>query len=120
MAHWPWPSRDTDIPFEPKRWFLVYGVPSAETRGQHAHLRCHQFLVAASGSLRVMADDGTEREDFLLDRPDRGLFLPAMTWGVQYGYSSETVLLVVASEPYDATDYVRDYGEFLRLSAAER
>ena len=65
-----------DIPFEPKRWFLVYGVPSAETRGQHAHLRCHQFLVAASGSLSVMADDG-DRARGVPPRPPRSRPLPA-------------------------------------------
>lgn len=105
-----------DLPFDPKRWFLVHDVPSAETRGQHAHRTCHQLLLAVSGALRVVADDGENREEFRLDRPDLGLYLPAMTWGIQYGYSPQTVLLVVASELYDADDYVRDYGEFVRLA----
>ena len=105
-----------EIPFEPRRWFLVYGVPSAETRGQHAHRRCHQLLIAANGSVRVVADDGQEREEFILDRPNLGLYLPAMTWGIQYGYTPQSVLLVVASEPYDPSDYIRDYAEFIRLA----
>jgi dTDP-4-dehydrorhamnose 3,5-epimerase-like enzyme len=107
---------DQEISFEPRRWFLVYGVPSAETRGQHAHRRCHQLLIAASGSVRVVADDGYEREEFILDRPNLGLYLPAMTWGIQYGYTPQSVLLVVASEPYDPSDYIRDYAEFIGLA----
>lgn len=107
---------DDGIPFEPRRWFLVYDVPSAETRGQHAHRRCHQLLIAVSGSVRVVADDGDTREEFILDRPNLGLYLPAMIWGIQYGYMPQSVLLVVASEPYDPSDYIRDYAEFIRLA----
>lgn len=108
-----------EIPFDPKRWFLVYGVPSLETRGQHAHRRCHQLLIAANGSINVLADDGHERQEFVLDRPTHGLYLPAMTWGTQYGYSADSVLLVVASEPYDPADYIRDYAEFILLASEE-
>ena len=110
----------SDIPFEPQRWFLVHGVPSAETRGQHAHHTCHQLLLAVSGSLKVVADDGDHREEFHLDRPDIALLLPAMTWGIQYDYSPRTVLLVIASERYDPADYIRDYGEFLSLATRRR
>jgi hypothetical protein len=75
-----------EIPFEPRRWFLVYDVPSVETRGQHAHRRCQQLLIAANGSVRVLADDGHAREEFILNRPTIGLYLPAMIWGTQYRY----------------------------------
>ena len=105
-----------ELPFVPKRCFLVYGVPSAETRGQHAHRSCRQVLIAASGSVRIVADDGREREEFILDRPNVGLYLPAMVWGIQYGYSTQSVLVVLASELYDPADYIRDYAEFLRLA----
>lgn len=104
-----------ELPFEPKRYFLVYGVPTVETRGEHAHHNCHQFLVAAHGSVHVVADDGQQRQEFVLDRTDVGLYLPPMTWGIQYRYSSDAVLLVLASEQYDSADYIRDYGQFLRL-----
>jgi len=104
-----------DIPFEVKRYFIVYGVPSAETRGEHAHRTCHQFLICVHGSCAVVADDGTHRQEFLLDRPDLGLHLPPLVWGIQYKYSSDAVLLVFASEHYDAAEYVRDYGEFVAL-----
>ena len=104
-----------EIPFQPVRWFVVFDVPSVETRGQHAHRSCDQLLVSVSGSLRVVADDGDEREEFLLDRPTLGLYVPAMTWAVQYGYSADAALLVLASEPYDPADYIRDYATFLDL-----
>ena len=104
---------DKEVPFAPKRYFLVFGVPTAETRGEHAHLVCQQFLVAVNGSVSVVADDGEHREEFLLDRPDLGLHLPAMTWATQYRYSQDAVLLVFASDSYDPADYIRDYESFL-------
>lgn len=105
------------IPFEAKRYFMVFGVPNAEVRGEHAHRTCHQFLICANGSLSVVADDGTRREEFLLDSPSIGIHLPPLTWGVQYKYSPDAVLLVFASEFYDTNEYIRDYGEFLDLVA---
>ena len=104
------------VPFEPKRYFLVFDVPSIETRGEHAHLRCHQFLVCVRGTVNVVADDGRQRAEYVLDRADLGLHLPSMVWGIQYKYSSDAVLLVFASEFYDPEDYIRDYPEFLRLA----
>lgn len=100
------------IPFQPKRYFIVHGVPSVETRGEHAHRRCHQFLVCVHGSVNVVADDGRERREYVLDRPDTGLHLPPMVWGIQYKYSADAVLLVFASDYYDPDDYIREYAEF--------
>lgn len=105
------------IPFPVKRYFMVFDVPSAKTRGEHAHKTCHQFLICAKGSLAVVADDGSTRQEILLDRPNQGVFLPAGTWGIQYKYSADAVLLVFASERYDASDYIRDYDEFLAFIA---
>ena len=105
-----------DIPFEVKRYFLVYDVPSVEIRGEHAHRSCKQFLIAVKGSVHVVADDGTNREQFLLDKPGVGLYLPPMVWGIQYRYSPDAVLLVLASQHYDSADYVRDYDEFLGMT----
>ncbi len=110
----------TDLPFVPQRYFLVFAVPSQETRGEHAHRHCHQFLVCVHGSVRVLADDGTHRQEFLLDSPAHGLHLPPMTWGTQYRYSPDAVLLVLASHPYDADDYIRTYAEFRALVAPGR
>ena len=104
---------ERQIPFVPKRYFLVYDVPTAETRGEHAHRTCHQFLIVVKGSVCVVADDGERREQFVLDKPNLGLYLPRMTWGIQYKYSDDAVLLVFASEYYDAGDYIREYDAFL-------
>lgn len=104
-----------DLPFTPKRYFLVFEVPSQETRGEHAHRACHQFLICVSGSVRVLADNGRERQEFTLSSPQVGLHLPPMTWGTQYKYSADAVLLVFASDEYDPDDYIRDYSEFVRL-----
>ena len=103
------------VPFTPKRYFLVFDVPNREIRGEHAHHTCHQFLVCIKGSCSAVADDGNNRQEFLLDKPSVGLYMPPMTWGTQYKYSSDAVLLVFASEYYDSTDYIRDYGEFMRI-----
>lgn len=108
-----------DLPFAPVRYFLVFGVPSRETRGEHAHRECHQFLVCAHGSVRVLADDGRQRREFLLDSPATGLHLPPMTWGTQYQYSPDAVLLVFASHAYETADYIRDYGEFLAQATGQ-
>lgn len=101
------------IPFPVRRYFMVFDVPSAETRGEHAHKVCHQFLVCAKGNVSVVADDGKTRQEFLLQKPNQGVFLPAGTWGIQYKYSPDAVLLVFASEHYRADDYIRDYNDFL-------
>jgi acetyltransferase-like isoleucine patch superfamily enzyme len=106
------------VPFDAKRYFMVFAVPSVETRGAHAHRQCHQFLICVRGKVSVVADNGKSREEFLLDRPDVGLHLPPMVWGIQYKYSPDAVLLVFASHFYDASDYVRDYNEFLALVGA--
>jgi acetyltransferase-like isoleucine patch superfamily enzyme/dTDP-4-dehydrorhamnose 3,5-epimerase-like enzyme len=107
------------IPFVPKRFFQVFDVPTQETRGAHAHHRCHQFLVAAQGSVSVVADDGLQREEFLLNDRSVGLYLPPMTWGIQYRYGPGAVLLVAASDYYDAADYIREYAEFRALKSAD-
>jgi acetyltransferase-like isoleucine patch superfamily enzyme/dTDP-4-dehydrorhamnose 3,5-epimerase-like enzyme len=105
------------LPFEPKRYFIVFDVESQEVRGEHAHHKCHQFLVCVKGRCSVVADDGKNREEYQLDQPNMGIYLPPMIWGVQYKYSSDAVLLVLASDTYDPNDYIRDYDEFLSLVA---
>ncbi len=107
---------DRQVPFTPKRYFMVFGVPSREIRGEHAHHQCHQFLICVRGSCAVMADDGHNRVEVLLDSPDRGIYLPPMTWGVQYKYSADAMLLVFASDYYDSADYIRDHADFMKLA----
>lgn len=111
---------ERSVPFAVRRYFMVFDVPSVETRGEHAHHVCHQFLVCVRGQLAVVADDGTNREEFVLDRPDRGLHLPPRVCGIQYKYSADAVLLVFASHYYDADDYIRDYEQFLDVVGARR
>lgn len=104
------------IPFDAKRYFMVFGVPNAEIRGEHAHRTCHQFLICAHGTCSVVADDGDTREEFLLSDPSVGLHLPPLVWGIQYKYSPDAVLLVFTSEYYDPGEYIRNYGEFCDLA----
>ena len=75
------------VPFEAKRYFIVYQVPLVEVRGEHAHRACHQFLVCVRGRMSVVGDDGRERRQYVLDRPDQGFYMPPMTWGGQFDYS---------------------------------
>jgi UDP-2-acetamido-3-amino-2,3-dideoxy-glucuronate N-acetyltransferase len=103
------------LPFDPKRYFIVYDVPSQEVRGEHAHRELHQLLICVRGSCAVALDDGRNRDEVLLDSPTLGLHIAPMTWGIQYKYSADAVLLVLASDVYRAADYIRSYDEFLRL-----
>lgn len=103
------------LPFDPKRYFVVFDVPTVEVRGEHAHRELHQFLVCLKGNCSVAVDDGKHRDEVLLDRPDVGLHLPPMIWASQYRYSQDAVLLVLASDVYKAEDYIRDYDEYLAL-----
>jgi len=103
-----------ELPFIPKRYFVVYDVPSEKIRGQHAHKKCGQFLVCVKGSVRAAVDDGKIRKEYVLDRPDLGLYIPPMAWASQYNYSGDAVLLVFASRPYEEDDYIRDYGVWRR------
>lgn len=105
------------LPFRPARFFLVHDVPAAASRGAHAHRRCCQFAVAVAGSLEIVCEDGRGRRGFRLDRPTEGLYLPPLTWAELGDFSAGAVLLVLASEPYEAADYVRDRAEFARLTA---
>lgn len=107
------------VPFPVKRYFLVYDVPSVEIRGEHAHHACHQFLIAIRGSVHVVADDGKNRQEFLLNSPSVGLHFPPLIWGVQYRYSPDAMLLVFASDYYDNDDYIRDYDLFKQLTNSD-
>lgn len=108
---------DRGVPFKPLRYFLVYAVPPNETRGEHAHLQCHQFLVAVKGSVHVVVDNGQDRAEHVLSSPEQGIYVPPMIWGIQYRYSSDAVLLVFASHYYEASDYIRNYDDFLAVVA---
>ena len=108
---------DTDLPFDPARTFLVFGVPTDRVRGEHAHHRCEQFLIAAHGAASVAVDDGRQRAEVSLDDPSVGLYIPPMTWRTMYKFQPDTTLIVMASMPYDPDDYIRDYESFLKQVA---
>jgi UDP-2-acetamido-3-amino-2,3-dideoxy-glucuronate N-acetyltransferase len=103
------------LPFTPTRYFLVFGVPSAEVRGEHAHRTLHEFLICIRGSCAVALDDGYRREEVKLSAPTTGLHVPPLIWRVHYKYTPDAILLALASHVYDAQDYIRDYDEFLSV-----
>jgi acetyltransferase-like isoleucine patch superfamily enzyme/dTDP-4-dehydrorhamnose 3,5-epimerase-like enzyme len=103
------------LPFQPKRYFLVFDVPTAEVKGEHAHKKQERILICFRGSCSVMLDDGKNRNEIVLNQPNVGLYIPKMIWAAEYRYSSEAILLVLASDVYDASDYIRDYDEYLKL-----
>ncbi|MCU1338229.1 MAG: isomerase [Bryobacterales bacterium] len=103
------------VPFEVKRYFLVFDVASEHIRGEHAHRMLHQFLVCVAGRCHVVTDDGTSRHEVVLDSPAKGVYIPPMVWATEYKFTQDAVLFVLASEYYDPGDYIRDYGDFLAL-----
>jgi hypothetical protein len=106
---------ESEFPFSPKRYFIISGVPSGEIRGEHAHLKCHQFLICAYGQCSVTVDDGSTRLEVQLNKPSVGIYLPPIVWGRQWQYSADAALLVFASELYDPADYIREYDAFIKL-----
>jgi UDP-2-acetamido-3-amino-2,3-dideoxy-glucuronate N-acetyltransferase len=106
---------ESEIPFSPKRYFIVSGVPSGAIRGEHAHKQCHQFLVCAHGQFRLSLDDGITRFETRLDKPNVGFYVPPMIWCRHWQYSTDAALLVFASRTYDPADDIREYGTFLKV-----
>jgi len=104
---------EIDIPFEIRRIYYLYMVPEA-ARGAHAHKELQQLMVATSGSVHVTMDDGIEKKTFVLDKPWKGLYVPAGMWRDLDNFSGGTVVMVLASEKYMVEDYIRDYDEFLK------
>jgi hypothetical protein len=101
------------IPFDIKRVYYLYDVPCGEERGGHAHYNLQQVILALSGSFDLILDDGQEKRRFHLNRPYFGIYIGSMTWREMDNFSSGSVCLVLASEVYDESDYIRDYAEFL-------
>lgn len=108
-------ENDMTVPFDVKRTYYLYDVPGGESRGGHAHRGLYQLILAASGSFTVTLDDGKIKRSFILNRPYMGLLVVPGIWRTLDDFSSGSVCLVLASEKYDAGDYIRDYDEFLRL-----
>ena len=106
---------EQDLPFQPKRVFWIFDIPSKEIRGEHAHHSSQLFMICLRGSCIALVDDGVNRAEITLDSPHLGLYIPPLIWGTQHKYSPDAVLLVFASEVYDQKDYIREYEEFLRV-----
>lgn len=104
------------IPFDIKRVYYLYDVPGGSDRGSHAHKNLHQFIVAMSGSFDVVLDDGNQKHRFQLNRPYYGLYVCPMMWRDLDNFSSGAVCMVLASEHYDESDYIRDYSQFLNMT----
>jgi len=106
--------------FPVRRVYYLYDVPSDAARGGHSHFALRQLIVAISGSFDVCIDDGIRRRTVTLNRPYRALYIDTGIWRTIDNFSSGAVCLVLASEPYDESDYVRDYDRFLELTSEKR
>jgi hypothetical protein len=109
-----------DIPFDIRRVFYLYDVPTGESRGAHAHRQLHQFLVCLSGSFDVHLDNGESKHVVHLNRPWLGLHIPPMIWASEENFDPGSVCLVLASDLYDEQDYIRDFSEFQRLAVSRK
>ena len=106
-----------DIPFEIKRVYYMYDTKSGVTRGYHAHKSLEQILICIHGSCKVKLDNGTESKVVFLEKPYEGLYVPNNMWREMFDFSSDAVLMCLASEIYNEDDYIRDYEEFKRWIA---
>ncbi len=107
-----------DIPFRIKRVYYMYDTKEDVHRGFHAHKSLKQILVCIHGSCKVLLDNGTEKKIVPLEKPYEGLYVGNDMWREMYDFSPDAVLMVLASELYDESDYIRDYDEFLRFIAS--
>jgi dTDP-4-dehydrorhamnose 3,5-epimerase-like enzyme len=106
------------LPFEVRRYFLLFNVPEGAIRGAHAHRDLQQFVVCVHGSCRVIVDDGEHRDELRLSSPQRGIYVPPLLWTTVVPDSRDTAVIVLASDEYDPDDYIRDYDEFLAVTRA--
>lgn len=98
-----------ELPFTIERCFYIYDIPAGDSRGRHAHKECEQFIVAARGSFDLVLDDGSNTQTIVLDRPYKGVYVPAGIWTAEENFAAGSVCLVFASHPFDEADYIRDY-----------
>lgn len=104
-----------NIPFDVKRIYYLYDVPSGETRGGHAHYELEQFIIAASGSFDVILNDGKNKKRVTLNRPNLALHIVPGLWRELDNFSSGSISIVLASHTYEEKDYIRNYNEFLKI-----
>lgn len=106
-------EQNKNIPFEIKRIYYIFGTKDGVSRGFHAHKNLQQVAICVKGSCRFLLDDGKTKEEIILDKPDTGLHINSFIWREMHDFSEDCVLMVLASELYDESDYIRDYSEFL-------
>jgi dTDP-4-dehydrorhamnose 3,5-epimerase-like enzyme len=112
-------EQNKHIPFDIKRVFYLYDIATGESRGGHAHKECHQFLIALNGSFDVRVKNGSgyhpnNGKTITLNQPHQGLHIPPMVWAEEINFSQGAICLVLASLPYDESDYIRSYSDFLK------
>ncbi|MCP1601242.1 dTDP-4-dehydrorhamnose 3,5-epimerase-like enzyme [Aeromonas caviae] len=105
-----------NIPFDIKRVYYIYGTQNGVARGFHAHKELKQVAICLNGSCRFVMDNGIEKSDVVLNSPSQGLLIDTMQWHEMYDFSSDCILLVLASNVYDEADYIRNYDDFLQLA----
>jgi dTDP-4-dehydrorhamnose 3,5-epimerase-like enzyme len=108
------------LPFTINRAYYIFGTAGGVRRGAHAHKSLQQLMIAVSGSCTVLIDDGTEKKEFVLDIPRRGLYVGPGNWREMYDFSPGCVLLVLASEHYTESDYIRDYDDFITYVKSQK
>lgn len=104
-----------DIPFEIKRIFYMYGSEKDVIRGQHANKKSQFVLINVSGSSKIRVDDGDKSEVIVLDRPNKGIYIPSMIWKDMFDFSEDSVLLVLSDQYYDSEEYIRDYEQYCKM-----
>ncbi len=109
-----------NIPFEIKRVYYMFDTVHGVRRGFHAHKCLKQILICVKGSCKILLDDGTEKAEVLLDRPNKGLIIDSHIWREMFDFSEDAVLMVLASELYDEADYIRNYDEFIQYIQGEK
>ena len=105
------------VPFDVKRVYFIFGTQKGVSRGFHAHRALQQVAVCVTGQCRMVLDDGQRREEIWLDSPTKGLLIGDLVWREMHDFTSDCVLLVLASEHYDETDYIRSYEDFKQLTS---
>ena len=108
------PVYNEDLPFDIQSVFYIYDIASGESRGAHAHLSCHQFIVAISGCFDILLDDGQTKRTVQLKLPNYGLYIPPGIWASEVNFSSGAICLVLASHKFEEEDYIRDYEKFIK------
>ncbi|NPA42741.1 MAG: WxcM-like domain-containing protein [Chlorobi bacterium] len=104
-----------DMPFDFKRVYYIFDIPSGARRGGHAHIRQQEVLIAVSGSFDVVVDDGHERRSFTLNNPEKALYIPQGIWREIENFSANSICLVLNNEEFDEGDYIRDYAYFMQI-----